>query len=72
MKGREIKIKYANGARRVENKICDNYQFILPAGASHFRSMSMTVFIPEDLGHRCDWRTYCSRHGIVDMPSGFH
>jgi hypothetical protein len=23
------KIKYANGGRRAENKICDNYQFIL-------------------------------------------
>jgi hypothetical protein len=54
MKGREIKIKYANGGRRVENKISDNYQFILLARASHFRSTSKTVSIPEDLGCRCD------------------
>jgi hypothetical protein len=49
MKGREIKIKYANGGRRVENKICDNYRFILPTWASYFMSVSKTVFIPEDL-----------------------
>jgi hypothetical protein len=48
MKGGEIKIKYANGGRR------DNYQFILPVRASHFRSVSKTVSIPEDLGRRCD------------------
>jgi hypothetical protein len=55
MKGREIKIKYANGGRRVENKIRDNYRFILSARASHFRSASTIVSIPEDLGHWCDW-----------------
>jgi hypothetical protein len=37
-----------------ENEISDNYQFILQVRASHFRSVSMTVSIPEDLGHRCD------------------
>ena len=34
--------------------------------ASHFRSVSKTVSIPEDLGRWCDWRTCCSRHGILD------
>jgi hypothetical protein len=52
MKG-EIKIKYANGGRRVENKMLDNYRFILPVRASHFRSVSKSISIPEDLGHRC-------------------
>jgi hypothetical protein len=54
MKGREIKIKYANGGRRAENKIWDNYRFILLARASHFRSVSKAVSIPKDLGCRCD------------------
>jgi hypothetical protein len=44
----------ANGGRRAEKKIRDNYRFILPARASDFRSVSRTVSIPEDLGHRCD------------------
>jgi hypothetical protein len=57
MKGREIKIKYANGGRMAENKICDNYQFIYPVRVSHFRSMSKTISITEDLGCQCDWRT---------------
>jgi hypothetical protein len=56
-KGREIKNKYANSGRRVENKISDNYRFILPARASHFRSVRKTISIHEDLGGRCDWRT---------------
>jgi hypothetical protein len=71
MKGREIKIKYANGGRRVENKIWDNYRFILPARASHFRSVSKTLSISEDLDCRCDWRTCHSWCGILDTPSGF-
>jgi hypothetical protein len=54
MKGREIKIKYANGGRRAEDKILDNYRFLLLARASYFRSVSKTVSIPKDLGHRCD------------------
>jgi hypothetical protein len=54
MKGREIKIKYANGGRMAENKICDNYQFIYPVRVSHFRSMSKTISITEDLGCQCD------------------
>jgi hypothetical protein len=31
MKGGEIKIKYANSGRRMENEIRDNYRFILLA-----------------------------------------
>jgi hypothetical protein len=44
----------------------DNYRFILLVRESHFRSMSKTVSIPKDLGHRCDWRTFHSRYGILD------
>jgi hypothetical protein len=40
--------RYENGETRAENKIWDNYQFILPVGASHFRSVSKTISIPED------------------------
>jgi hypothetical protein len=40
----------ANDGRRVENKIRANYRFILPVRASHFKSVSKTVSIPEDLG----------------------
>jgi hypothetical protein len=54
-----------------ENKIWDDYQFILPARASHFRSMCTTVSIPEDLACRCDWRTCHSWCGILDALSGF-
>jgi hypothetical protein len=57
MKRREIKIKYANGGRRMENKIRDNYRFILVARVSYFRFVSKTISIPEDLACRCDWRT---------------
>jgi hypothetical protein len=57
MKGREIKIKYANGERRAQNKIRDIYRFILSVRALHFRSVSKTVSIPKDLGCRCDCRT---------------
>jgi hypothetical protein len=72
MKGGEIKIKYANGGRRAENEVRDNYRFILPVRASHFRSVSKTVSIPKDLGHRCNWRTCCSRRGILDASRKFH
>jgi hypothetical protein len=64
MKGGEKKIKYANGGRRAENEICDNYQFVLLARASHFRSVSKTISVPEDLGHRCDWTTCGNKRGI--------
>jgi hypothetical protein len=56
----------ANGGRKEKNEISDNYQFILLMRASHFRSVSKTVPIPEDLGHRCDWTTCCSRLGMLD------
>jgi hypothetical protein len=61
-----------NGGRRVKNEIRDNYQFILPARVSHFRSMSKTFSIPEDLGHRCDWRTCHNRRGILSASRKFH
>jgi hypothetical protein len=48
-----------------------NYRFILLARASHFRSASKTIFISEDLGHRCDWRTCRSRRGILDATRKF-
>jgi hypothetical protein len=44
----------------------DNYRFILPVRASHFRFVSKTVSIPKDLGHQRDWRTCHSRRGILD------
>jgi hypothetical protein len=59
------------GGRRAENEMRDNSWFILSARASHFRSVSKTVSIPEDLGHRCDWRSYRSRRGILDMVRKF-
>jgi hypothetical protein len=49
----------------------DNYRFILPARVSHFRSVSKTIFIPKDLGCRCDWGTCRSRHGILDASKTF-
>jgi hypothetical protein len=70
-RGEMKKIEYANGGRRAENEMPDNYWFILPARASHFRSVSMTVSILEDLGHRCDWRTCRSRRGILDTSRKF-
>jgi hypothetical protein len=39
--------------------------------ASHFRSVSKNVSIPEDLGRQCDWRTCRSRHGILDASRRF-
>jgi hypothetical protein len=72
MKGGEIKIKYANGGRRVKNEMRDNYWFILPVRALHFGSVSKTVSIPKDLDHRCDWRTCRSRLGILDASRQFH
>jgi hypothetical protein len=69
-KGRD-KNQICNGGRRVKNEMRDNYRFILLARASHFRSMSKIVSIPEDLGHRCDWRTSCSRRGILNTSRKF-
>jgi hypothetical protein len=71
MKGGEIKIKYVNGGRRAKNELWDNDWFILLARASHFRSVSKTVFIPKDLCHRCYWRTCRSRCGILDASREF-
>jgi hypothetical protein len=34
--------------------------------------MSKTVSIPEDLGHRCDWRTCRSRRDILDTSRKFY
>jgi hypothetical protein len=56
MKRGEIKIKYANGGRRVKNEICDNYRFILPTRASHFSSVNKTISISKDLDCQCDLR----------------
>jgi hypothetical protein len=50
----------------------DNYWFILLVRASHFRSVSKTISIPEDLGHWCNWRTCHSRCGILDVSRKFH
>jgi hypothetical protein len=67
----EIKIKYANGGRRVDNDMWDNYRFILPMRASHFRSVRKTVSITEDLGRWCDWKTCRSRCGILEASRKF-
>jgi hypothetical protein len=64
-RGRD-KDQICNGGRRVENEMRDNYLFILPTRASHFRYVSKTVSIPKNLGRRCDWRTCRSRCGIPD------
>jgi hypothetical protein len=55
----------ANGGRRAEKEIRDNYRFILLVRASHFRSLSKTISVPKDLGHRCVWRTCHSRCDIL-------
>jgi hypothetical protein len=68
---RRDKNQICNGGTSAENKIQDNYWFILPARASHFRSVSKTVSIPEDLGHRRDWRTCRSRRSILDVSRKF-
>jgi hypothetical protein len=39
--------------------------------ASHFSSESKTISIPEDLSHRCNWRTCRSRRGILDASRKF-
>jgi hypothetical protein len=43
----------ANGGRRAENKICDNYRFILPVRPSHFRYVSMQMV--DERGEKCKW-----------------
>jgi hypothetical protein len=52
-RGRD-KNQICNGGRRAENEMRGNYLFIIPVRASHFRYVSKTISIPEDLGHRCD------------------
>jgi hypothetical protein len=69
-RGRD-KNQICNGGRRVENGMQDNYRFILSVRVSHFRSVSKTVSIPEDLGHRHDCRTCRSRCGILDASRKF-
>jgi hypothetical protein len=64
-RGRD-KNQICNGGRRAKNGMRDNYRFILPVRASHFRSVSKTISIPEDFGHWCDSRTCHSRCGILD------
>jgi hypothetical protein len=50
----------------------DNYWFILPVRASHFRSLSRNISILEDLGRWCDWRIYRSTRGILGAWRKFH
>jgi hypothetical protein len=69
-RGRD-KNQTCNGGRRTENGMWDNYRFILPARASHFRFVSKTASIPEDLGCQRDWRTCRSRRGILDSSRKF-
>jgi hypothetical protein len=69
-RGRD-KNQICNGGRRAENEMRYNYRFILPVRASHFRSVSKTISIPEDLGHRHDWRTCHSRCDILDASRKF-
>jgi hypothetical protein len=69
-RGRDKK-QICNGGRKAENGMRDKYRFILPARASHFRYVSKTASIPEDLGHRRDWRTCCSRRGFLTCQENF-
>jgi hypothetical protein len=69
-RGRD-KNQICNGGRTTENGMRDNYRFILPVRTSHFRSVSKTISIPEDLGCRRNWRTCHSRRGILDASRKF-
>jgi hypothetical protein len=69
-RGRD-KNQICNGGRRVKNGMRDNYRFILPVRASHFRSVSKTISIPEDLGCQHDWRTCHTRRGSFDASRKF-
>jgi hypothetical protein len=53
VKGREKCKRWKKGKKRNVRY----YQFILPVRMLHFRSVSKTVSIAEDLGPRCDWKT---------------
>jgi hypothetical protein len=68
---RRDKNQICNGGRRTENEMRDNYRLNIPVRVSHFRSMSKTISIPEDLGHWSDWRTCRSRRGILDVSRKF-
>jgi hypothetical protein len=48
------------------------YQFILPVRMLHFRSVSKTVSIAEDLGRRCDWKTCHCGCCILDASRKNH
>jgi hypothetical protein len=65
------KNQICNRRRRAEYVMRDNYLFILPVRASHFRFVSKTISIPEHLSCRCDWRTCCSRRDILDTSRNF-
>jgi hypothetical protein len=52
-RGRD-KNQICNGGRRAANGMRNNYRFILPVRAPHFRSMSKIVSIPDDFAHRRD------------------
>jgi hypothetical protein len=52
-RGRD-KNQICNGRRWAKNDMRDNYLFILPVRASHFRSVSKTVSAPKDLGRMCN------------------
>jgi hypothetical protein len=69
-RGRD-KNQICNGERMAKNEMWDNYRFILLVRASHFRSLSKTVYIPEDLGCRCDRSTCRCRRGILDCHTPF-
>jgi hypothetical protein len=63
-RGRD-KNQICNGGREAESGMRDNYRFNFPVRASHFRSVSKTISIPEDLGHQHNWRTCRNRRGIL-------
>jgi hypothetical protein len=60
-----------NVRTRAENDMRDNYRFILLMRASHFRYVSKTISIPEDLGRWHNWRTCRSKRGILDTSRKF-
>jgi hypothetical protein len=69
-RGRD-KNQICNGGRRAANGMRNNYRFILPVRAPHFRSMSKIVSIPDEFAHRRDYITCCSRRGILDVSRKF-
>jgi hypothetical protein len=60
-----------NVRTRAENDMRDNYRFILLMRVSHFRYVSKTISIPEDLGRWHNWRTCRSKRGILDTSRKF-